>query len=93
MHMDDPTAAVVRRAFAYIFETPPGSGYPPLLDAARLEPGSPVTLEGPGGAIEALPFRVNHGEIDALGFRFGAIAYTPDLNDVPEASVAALEGP
>ena len=92
MHMDDSTAAVVRRTFSYIFVSPPGSGYPPLLDVARLEPGRNLTLEGPGGAIDALPFRVHHGEIDALGFRFGAVAYTPDLNAIPEASLPALEG-
>ena len=39
-----------------------------------------------------LPFRLHHGEIDALGFRFGAVAYTPDLNAIPDSSVAALEG-
>ncbi|MCX8253802.1 Phosphoribosyl 1,2-cyclic phosphodiesterase [Beijerinckiaceae bacterium RH AL1] len=91
IHMDDHTASVVRRGFGYIFETPPGSGYPPLLDEARLEPGRSVVVEGPGGAIEALPFRVHHGEIDALGFRFGDVAYSPDLNAIPDASLPALE--
>ena len=90
MHMDDGTAEVVRRTFSYIFETPPGSGYPPLLDQAALQPGRSLTLEGPGGAIDAVPFRVHHGEIDALGFRFGAIAYSPDLNAIPDASLPAL---
>lgn len=92
LHMDEPTAAVVRRAFAYIFETPPGSHYPPLLDEQRVKPGVPVTVEGPGGAIRATPFPVAHGEIDALGYRFGDIAYTPDLNAIPEDSVRFLEG-
>ena len=91
LHMDEPTAAVVRRTFAYIFETPPGSLYPPLLDERRIEPGVAVAVDGPGGRLEAVPFVVNHGEIDALGFRFGNVAYTPDLNAIPDASVAALE--
>ena len=91
MHMDEPTAAVLRRTFGYIFEAPPGSGYPPLLDDSRIEPGRAVQLEGPGGPIEALPFRLHHGEIDALGYRFGDVAYTPDLNAIPEASLPALE--
>ena len=82
---------MVRRTFSYIFESPPGSGYPPLLDQAEIEPGRCLSLEGPGGAIAALPFRVHHGEIDALGFRFGAIAYSPDLNAIPDASLGALE--
>ena len=36
MSMDAETSAVVRRAFGYIFETPPGSLYPPLLDEVRI---------------------------------------------------------
>ena len=90
MHMDASTSAVVRRTFSYIFEAPPGSGYPPLLDEARVEAGRPLTLEGPGGAVVTLPFRVHHGEIDALGYRFGDVAYTPDLNAVPDESLGAL---
>ena len=31
IHMDDYTSGIVRRAFGYIFETPEGSNYPPLL--------------------------------------------------------------
>lgn len=92
LHMDAPTSAVVRAHFDYIFATPPGSQYPPLLTERRLAPGVMARIEGPGGAIEAMPFRLEHGEIDALGFRFGDIAYTPDLNGIPEESLQFLEG-
>lgn len=90
MHMDAATASVLRSTFGYIFETPPDSSYPPLLDDTRVVPGAPVRLEGPGGIMEAVPFRVNHGEIDALGYRFGAMAYSPDLNDIPDESIGHL---
>jgi phosphoribosyl 1,2-cyclic phosphate phosphodiesterase len=92
LHMDAATSAVVRRNFSYIFETPPGSQYPALLIEHRLYPGDTTTIKGPGGTIEALPFRLEHGEIDALGFRLGNIAYTPDLNAIPEESREYLEG-
>ncbi len=92
IHMDEQTAATVRRTFSYIFETPPGSQYPPLLDERRIVRGETICVEGPGGAIEAMPFMVHHGEIDALGYRFGTTAYTPDLNAIPPASLAYLEG-
>ena len=91
MHMDEATSAVVRRAFAYIFETPPGSLYPPLLDEVKIWDGVPLTLEGPGGAVRVVPFKVHHGEIDALGYRFGDFAYTPDLNAIPEDSLVHLQ--
>jgi len=92
LYMDADTAAVVKSHFGYIFETPPGSGYPPLLNERRLVPGVPVTIGGPGGEITFLPFRLNHGEIDALGFRIGDFAYTPDLNGIPAESEPYLRG-
>ncbi len=92
MHMDAPTSAIVRAHFDYIFATPPGSQYPPLLNERRLAPGISARIEGPGGHIEAMPFRLEHGEIDALGFRFGDIAYTPDVNGIPAESLQYLEG-
>jgi len=91
-HMDAATSATVRSHFGYIFETPPGSQYPALLNEHRLFPGDVVRIDGPGGSIDALPFRLEHGEIDALGFRFGDIAYSPDLNAIPKESRAYLEG-
>jgi phosphoribosyl 1,2-cyclic phosphate phosphodiesterase len=91
MWMDEATSADVRSKFSYIFETPHGSSYPPLLNEARIIHRELVRVDGPGGAIEALPFRLNHGEIDALGLRFGGIAYTPDLNGIPEESLPFLQ--
>ena len=92
VYMDRATSDWVHQRFDYIFQTPAGSQYPPLLDPFELVPGRMCTLEGPGGAVEALPFRLEHGDIDALGFRFGDVAYTPDLNAVPEDSLDALRG-
>ena len=39
-----------------------------------------------------MPFDLDHGDISALGFRFGALAYTPDVKRIPEASRPFLEG-
>lgn len=90
VHMDEPTAVALRMRFAYCFVTPPGSSYPPILREHRLEPGLPVSVEGAGGAITALPFLQSHGDIPSLGFRFGNLAYSCDLNGLPDASQAAL---
>jgi phosphoribosyl 1,2-cyclic phosphate phosphodiesterase len=92
LYMDAATSTVVRSHFGYIFETPAGSYYPPLLNDKRLTPGDPVTIDGPGGDITFLPFRLSHGEIDALGFRIGDFAYTPDLNGIPAESEDHLRG-
>ena len=92
IYMDEPTALRVRSAFSYIFVTPEGSDYPPMAADLRLRTGSPCRIEGPGGPIEATPFDLNHGEINALGFRIGNLAYTPDVSRIPEASRPFLEG-
>jgi phosphoribosyl 1,2-cyclic phosphate phosphodiesterase len=92
MYMDEATSRDVRTKFDYIFETPPGSSYPPLLNEHRIVHSEPVRVDGRGGPIEALPFRLSHGEIDALGLRFGNIAYTPDLNGIPDESLSFLQG-
>ncbi|MGE3246791.1 MAG: MBL fold metallo-hydrolase [Beijerinckiaceae bacterium] len=90
--MDAPTEAAVRMRFGYIFETPPGSQYPPLLTLRSLHPGVAVRIEGAGGAVDAIPFLLDHGDISALGFRFGNLAYTPDVVAIPDDSVEYLAG-
>jgi phosphoribosyl 1,2-cyclic phosphate phosphodiesterase len=92
MHMDVQTSDLVRGKFSYIFETPAGSSYPPIVDERRLTPGKVCVISGRGGPIAAMPFLLEHGDIPALGFRIGGLAYTPDLNGVPEASLPHLEG-
>ncbi len=89
--MDDYTTSELRAKFGYIFESPPGSNYPPLLNEKPLTPGVSCAIAGPGGIIKALPFVVDHGDINALGFRFGDVAYTPDLRAVPDDSLRDLD--
>jgi phosphoribosyl 1,2-cyclic phosphate phosphodiesterase len=89
---DEPTGHMLTSRFAYCFYTAPGSDYPPILNLNRLVAGTAVAIDGKGGAITALPFKVHHGNIDALGFRIGATAYTPDLNGIPDESLSALAG-
>jgi len=49
-------------------------------------------LVDPGGAVTAMPILQDHGDITSLGFRFGAMAYSPDLVGLPEAGIEALRG-
>ncbi len=92
IHMNEPTSLIVERNFSYIFEVPEGSSYPPMANSLRLAAGRVCRIDGPGGAIEAMPFDLDHGDICALGFRFGGLAYTPDVKRIPEASRGHLEG-
>jgi len=90
--MDVVTAEAMHRRFGYCFTATPESNYPPILTEHRIEHHRFVEIDGAGGAIRTLPFPLRHGEIDALGFRFGDVAYTPDLNAIPPESVDALRG-
>ena len=92
MHMDERTSRVVKRAFGYVFETPEGSQYPPLLRDRRISAGHAVHVEGAGGVLEAMPLRLDHGEIESLGFRFGNVAYTPDVKTIFPEAQPHLEG-
>jgi phosphoribosyl 1,2-cyclic phosphate phosphodiesterase len=74
----------LRRRFAYIFAA--AQNYPPIATAHVIE--GPFTL----GDIDIVPFRQIHGGTESLGFRFGDIAYSTDLNELPEASFEILQG-
>ena len=86
VYLDEATSAVLVPRFSYCFRAPPGSAYPPILDERRIEAGSEVTIDGPAGPVAALPFRMLHGDSDALGFRFGSLVYAPDVSRIPEES-------
>ena len=88
--MDAATERTVMQRFGYVFETPPGSSYPPIMDRHRID--GPVTIDGPGGPLTCTPFDVPHGEITALGFRIGPVVYTPDISAMPPAGWEALRG-
>lgn len=93
VYSDGETMREVKHRFRYCFETPEGGVYPPILNAHALpEPFAEFAIEGAGGAIPVLPFWQQHGPIRSLGLRFGGIAYSSDVNGLPEESFAALEG-
>jgi phosphoribosyl 1,2-cyclic phosphate phosphodiesterase len=91
-YVDAATFSVLNLRFGYCFATPPGSNYPPILNERRISAGHPVSIAGPGGSIEALPFVQDHGDIASLGYRIGTVAYSSDLRDLPPQSAAALAG-
>ncbi|MBF9060355.1 MBL fold metallo-hydrolase [Rhodobacterales bacterium HKCCSP123] len=87
---DGATQNDLLNRFGYAFVQPPNSAYPPILDLNGIE--GDVVIDGPGGEIRLTPFEVEHGNIDALGFRIGDVAYLPDVSDIPEAAWPLLEG-
>lgn len=93
VYSDQATIAGIRQRFGYCFDTPAGSDYPPILIAKTIaEPFEPFALEGAGGPLVVRTFGQQHGRIRSLGFRFGPIAYSSDVNGLSEDAFAALEG-
>jgi phosphoribosyl 1,2-cyclic phosphate phosphodiesterase len=86
------TSELLMIRFGYCFETPPGSGYPPILEGHRLDHGRETAIAGSGGDVRVVPFRMIHGDIDTFGFRFGNVAYAPDVSEIPASSMAYFEG-
>ena len=90
VYVDEATSTSINRKFGYCFQSPPGSEYPPIVTEHRLVAGRPVTIDGEGGPLTALPILQEHGDMDSLGFRFGNFVYSVDLNTVPDESLGAL---
>ena len=86
---DGDTADALLARFGYAFVQPKGSPYPPICELNIID--GPQTIDGPGGPITLTPFEVEHGSIEALGFRIGDLAYLPDAHIIPEATWPALE--
>lgn len=88
---DARTAESLTHRFSYAFVQPPGSDYPPILDLHPIE-DQPFQVKGAAGPLDIQPFRVKHGTITALGFRFGRIAYLPDVSDIYDHVWPQLDG-
>jgi phosphoribosyl 1,2-cyclic phosphate phosphodiesterase len=81
----------VMRKFSYCFVQPEGSDYPPILQAHDIpEPFVPFAINGAGGPLPVLAFGQGHGRIRSLGYRFGDVAYSSDVDRLDEAAFAAL---
>lgn len=89
--MDAETRVSMTRKFDYIFHSQ--GGYPAILEARDLpDHGGRWEIDGPSGPIPVSSFDMEHGAIRCVGFRFGDVAYSPDVNGLDENAFAALAG-
>ncbi|MEN8839707.1 MAG: MBL fold metallo-hydrolase [Octadecabacter sp.] len=86
---DGDTGNQLLARFGYAFVQPKGSSYPPICDLNTID--GDLTIDGAGGPITFIPFEVEHGSIDALGFRINNAAYLPDVSDIPDDVWPTLE--
>lgn len=78
--------------FGYCFQTPEGGNYPPILNANKIIPSVGFAVSGDGGSIDMQPVEQEHGDIASLGIRIGNVAYSPDISNLSDASIAQLQG-
>ncbi|TNE66892.1 MAG: MBL fold metallo-hydrolase [Alphaproteobacteria bacterium] len=81
---DQQTMDVLRHRFEYVFRSQ--NGYPAICAAHVIDGPTRV------GNITMVPFEQGHGAGISLGYRFGDMAYSTDLDRMPETAFAALEG-
>lgn len=91
VYYNEKTGRQLKERFGYCFRMSAGGEYPPILDGHLIAAGQPLEISGAGGDIQALPFRQLHGSAESLGFRFGNIAYSPDVSDFPEETLEHLK--
>jgi phosphoribosyl 1,2-cyclic phosphate phosphodiesterase len=84
VYASDETLAILRRAFAYIFEPQPGESSLPQVELHSID----GDLELFGARI--IPIPAHHGPLTVYGFRIGPVAYLTDFSSVPESSKALL---
>jgi phosphoribosyl 1,2-cyclic phosphate phosphodiesterase len=89
---DSSTRKALESRFDYCFAQKAGSPYPSILQAFDIHPPEPIGIEGAGGIITAIPLAQDHGGGPSLGFRFGNVAYSPDISDIPESSLPLFKG-
>jgi phosphoribosyl 1,2-cyclic phosphate phosphodiesterase len=92
VYADAPTFQRLNESFGYCFATAPGSNYPPILTHRSIAAGTPFAIDGAGGLLTIAPFAQVHGDIETLGLRIGAFAYSCDVSDLPPAAQDAVRG-
>ncbi|MDX2257536.1 MAG: MBL fold metallo-hydrolase [Hyphomicrobiaceae bacterium] len=92
VYADAATRDSLRARFGYCFDAQPFSGYHPILNVHELWPARVTRIEGAGGPIDTLVVPQVHGDIPSLGFRFGRLAYSPDVSDLSAEAAGMLAG-
>lgn len=87
---DGDTSNALLARFGYAFVQPKGSAYPPICELNTMT--GDVTIDGDAGPLTFTPIEVEHGNIDALGFRIGNLAYMPDVSDIQPSAWEQLQG-
>ncbi|MEM1378479.1 MAG: MBL fold metallo-hydrolase [Pseudomonadota bacterium] len=90
-YADKATMERLEAGFGYIFKTPEGSLYPPIMTLEEIHHDQPFHVKAHGGDLEFIPLYQKHGSINSLGFRIADFAYCPDVSAIPDKTVAMMQ--
>ena len=76
----------IRQRFSYAFSAPGLHWDKPVLTAHLAQDGFEMA------GVKIIPIPVLHGKLPILGYRFNNIAYITDVSEIPDSSMALLEG-
>ncbi len=86
VYASERTLAILKERFGYVFKG--ATGYPAIAQGHTLTVGGPTPIDD----LQVQSFSLQHGTIESVGFRIGAMAYTTDFNEIPPQSESYLEG-
>eukprot|EP00871_Galdieria_phlegrea_P003430 jgi/Galph1/4088/GphlegSOOS_G2728.1 len=91
VYCDEKTFHRVEASFPYLVNPSKvtGSGVIAKLSLHIINPKESFQVEG----VEFIPLPVYHGpNNDALGYRFGAVSYIPDVSEIPPSTLEKIQG-
>lgn len=91
LYADAATMDDIDKRFGYVFEPLAEDAtmyYKPTLNPHTIGDNDRLQI----GGIDIDVFVQDHGYCDTLGFRFGPIAYTTDLVELPDTAFGVLDG-
>ncbi len=90
LYADESTAEVIHRVFSYTFRTVDRYPTSARVQLLPMPSGPGAFVDIAGAHFQRIP--VIHGRETIAGYRFGSAAYLTDMSDIPEESVALLQG-
>ena len=88
LYADDATALSLERIFDYTFSPASTYSYRARVELHRI--AGDQCVEVAGLSFRRIPLQ--HGKLGIAGYRVGTAAYLTDMSEVPESSLALLEG-
>jgi len=88
---DATTLAGIGQRFPYVFSALAHDAtvrYKPSLEPHEIAPGDTFRV----ASMEITAFEQDHGVMKTMGYRFGRLAYSTDVTELPDVSFAALDG-